>query len=422
MALPAVGPYRLSARVSDRDGAYRVKGLQASLGDSNLTGDVSLDTGGKRPKVTASLTSSSLDLDAFTGGGEAEGKEKTEKSEKSGETEEKGEDAGKPAEAAGRRVFSAAPLPLDALAAADAEVKFRGGRVVAGGVTLESVAIDLALANGRLTLEPVSAELKGGALKGEATVEVRGKAAPTVKASLAADKVDVGALLRDMGVTEVLEAKADLGLNVQGQGRSMHELMAGLDGRLGVIMGEGRLDNEYVDLIGADLLQQVAPWAPKREDTNVKCFVTGWDVAEGTAKVRDFLFATERVTIGGKGEVTLGTEELDLLLTPRPKDASLLSLAVPIRVGGTLASPTARPDTASVAKGIAGAALGVAINPLGILVPFVSAGSGGNPCVEALEEARKAAGEKDVAPAQQKGVVEETLQGIGDTLKGLFGQ
>ncbi len=95
---------------------------------------------------------------------------------------------------------------------------------------------------------------------------------------------------------------------------------------------------------------------------------------------------------------------------------------MPIRVGGTLASPTARPDTASVAKGIAGAALGVAINPLGILVPFVSAGSGGNPCVEALEEARKAAGEKDVAPAQQKGVVEETLQGIGDTLKGLFGQ
>ena len=37
-----------------------------------------------------------------------------------------------------------------------------------------------------------------------------------------------------------------------GTRRSVAELMAGLNGRASLVVGKGRIDNQYIDLIGAD--------------------------------------------------------------------------------------------------------------------------------------------------------------------------
>ena len=81
------------------------------------------------------------------------------------------------------------------------------------------------------------------------------------------------------------------------------------------------------------------------------------------------------ITIVGKGHLNLRDMTIHLKLAPRPKNASLLSLAVPINVRGTLSKPSTLPDAAGVVKGVAGPLLGSVINPLGLLVLPVSGGS-----------------------------------------------
>jgi len=98
--------------------------------------------------------------------------------------------------------------------------------------------------------------------------------------------------------------------------------------------------------------------------------------------------------VAGSGRVNLETEALDLLIAPRPKRASLVSLANPVRIRGTLAQPevsTARlPSRRRLAR--TGLLAGF-VNPLFLLTAFVDTGSfGSNSCVQAVERAKQAAG------------------------------
>jgi uncharacterized protein involved in outer membrane biogenesis len=125
-------------------------------------------------------------------------------------------------------------------------------------------------------------------------------------------------------------------------------------------------------------------------DTPVSCAVAQFDLKNGLATAQALLLDTRRVTVTGSGTVNLANEVLALRLDPKPKEVSLLSLANPVLVGGTLSDPTFRPDPAGVAKGLGGAALGLAMGPIGLLIPFVSAGTGdNNPCAKLLSSPKR---------------------------------
>jgi uncharacterized protein involved in outer membrane biogenesis len=383
--------------------------LEVNLGKSDLEGGIRIAF--SYPLlVEATLRSSLVDLDPIlvaTGGDEAR-------------AEQAGAEGGK-------RVFSAAPLPLDALHVHDVAMRFRGERVVAQGVTLEDVAFDLALKRGRLRLKPIRATLAaGGEIEAEFELNARDKIAKVAAAASASD-VDVGALLNGLQITDLLQGEADFKTELKSRGNSVRAIMAALDGRTNLEMDKGTIDNQYVDYIAADLLDAISPWREEGEKSQVNCLVSRFDIRRGQAESKALLFDTVRITVAGGGTVDLGAETIDMQLSPRPKNASLVSLAVGINVGGTLAEPTFLPDPASVAKGVAGVAATAVVGPLGLLIPLVSAGSDDeNPCVTALDQ--QAAAPRAAAPDEDKSVLEEAqeavegvTESIGKSLKGLFG-
>ena len=77
----------------------------------------------------------------------------------------------------------------------------------------------------------------------------------------------------------------------------------------------------------------------------INCLDGRFRITNGRANTSALLFDTSRVTIAGLGNVDLATETLDFKLMRQPKKARLVSLAVPINVRGTLASPRAAPDS-----------------------------------------------------------------------------
>jgi hypothetical protein len=129
----------------------------------------------------------------------------------------------------------------------------------------------------------------------------------------------------------------------------------------------------------------------------MNCAVAHVTLSQGLAQVEDFLLDTRRITVAGSGLLNLETEALDLLLAPRPKRASLVSLANPVRIRGTLAKPEVSTErlprrSRLVRTGL----LAGLVNPLFLLTAFVDTGAvGSNPCVQTIERANQAAGIDD---------------------------
>ena len=92
-----------------------------------------------------------------------------------------------------------------------------------------------------------------------------------------------------------------------------------------------------------------------------------------------------------------------------------MSLAVPLRVGGTLAETSVGPDPIGTVVGAAKIA-GILLNPLaaGAVILMETQASAKNPCVAALEESEpRAEPETKTAPS----AAERMIEGAGGALK-----
>ncbi len=138
-------------------------------------------------------------------------------------------------------------------------------------------------------------------------------------------------------------------------------------------------------------------------------------IAGGVARGEVILLDTAAATVGGTGEIDLRDETLDLKVTPQAKQTSLMSLAVPFLIQGTLAEPKVAPDPVGTAVGVAKIA-GLFINPLtaGALIIADSETTGQNPCVAALERPAPA-----TSATQPKSAVESVTEGVGGVLEGV---
>lgn len=398
--------WRIAAKLVYKPGIVTVKELDAAVGKITLKGGASLNLTGARPKLKAKFTSPLIDLADFTAPGGKTGK--ATKKSTGGKT----------------RLFSAEPLPLDGLKAMDADVTIHVGRIVAHGAELRGVDARINLAAGRLRIQPLMAGLAGGSVSGDITLDARARV-PRAAVKLALKQVDLGKLLKDMKISDLIKGKIDLDVNVRSAGNSPKALMAGLGGRASVVMGKGSVDSGYVDIIGADLLQFAAT---AKGVTRVNCLVARFNIAKGIATANGLLFDTERMTVRGEGAINLGDETIRLKFTPKPKETSLINLALPWWVKGDLASPSVTPDEAAVATGIAGSIL---LGPIALLVPLVTNKPGEkNPCLTALDKpaarAKPAQAPKTQEPAKERGGIEGVLDDIGKSIskgfEGIFGR
>ena len=391
--------FALNGRVAPSGAdTWTVANLQASFGKTQLNGNVTINFNAAPPRLIAKLDSPEIDLASFA-------------TAKPGNA---------PARPGGGRMFPDAQMPLDALHALDADISLTAKRVLSGKLAIEDTNVGLTLKGGKLTVRPFTASLAGGAIDGMATLDGAG----ILAARATAKDIDANRLLAALGMPDALAGKASLDVRLAGRGRTLHDVMASLDGTFGVVLGKGTIGSRYVDLLGADVVRTLLPGGNIGNATPLNCAAAPFIVEKGIAKTDAILFDTDRMTVHGGGTVNLRDETLDFLLKPQPKDAALISLATPIRVAGTLASPTAYPDPGGVVRDIAGAVAGMAaLGPFGLLLPLVSGGTEEQShCIAAMLK-----GDGKATPAAPKdkgptGVLQDLGSGIEKGIRGLFGR
>lgn len=392
--LPVSGSVSLGLAATGDRAVYSLAAIKARFGDSDVAGSLDIAVGGPRPHVTGNLASDRLSLPG------------------SGRTQSKsGGDS---------RLIPDAELPLALLHLADGNITYAAKRVDIARLGLDDVKLSLSLQDGVLQLRPASARLAGGALS--LTLDLDGTAAtPETRFELALKQADLGRLVRETADSKLLRGRFDLHAAGVGRGPTVRATMAGLDGKADMLVTDGYVANRYLELLAADLTGSLAPWSKDAPGAEINCFVTDVRFAQGLGKSRVLMLDTPRMTVAGEGTADLASERLKLRLDPKPKDASLLSLATPVNVTGTFANPVVRPDAVGLATGAAGAVAGNVLLPgVGLLLPLVSAGSDDkHPCLQAVKAAGPAAvptptTEQNAAPTEQK-----SSGGIGGFLKDL---
>ena len=414
----------LAAKAKDTADGYALNGISLTIGDSDVGGDAAIALSGERPKATATLASKLLDLNALAGlaGG--------------------GENAAAPAAEAKKgdgKVFSADPLPLEALKSADADIGFKGARIILpGGAEVADLDVKATLADGRFRTELKSMKIGGGNLGGG--VELDGASAPaSFDVDLVGKGIVLGDVLKQMDMKDALQGAAtDLTVSLKGKGASVRELMAGLNGAIIVDTGEGKLNNKTIDTVGGDVFSNVFgalnPFSEKKEYSVLKCAAVKVDIADGIASINKGIAAeTESTNVVGNGTIDLREEKLDLGVKPEAAGGVGLSLggaASMVRLGGTLAEPGVTLDALETAKTAASTAAAIMTFGLskGAEALLNTATRDNHPCATALGKApppeaapAKTEQKKTAEPAPAK---EEPKSGIGGAVEGvgkLFG-
>ncbi|MEQ9609950.1 MAG: AsmA family protein, partial [Kiloniellaceae bacterium] len=277
-ALPPLGPFKLTSEIKGAKQTIEFNGLRLVVGGSDLAGNATLSLAGERPALKAALVSKLFDLADVTGNtGNGDGAS-----------------GGDPA-----RVFSDTPLPLEALRAADAEVKLSVERLRIAGITLEAVEAPLVLKGGTLTVDPFAGRLAGGPVGGRLAVAA-GEAEPRVALTLKGQDIDFGDLLRQAEVSDEVGGALALDIDLKGRGASPHAIAAGLGGHLQAVSQDGTLDNNLLRFFSIGLGDITGPLFGGSDRTRLECFVTRFDIEKGQARSRALVLDSGAFAMAGR--------------------------------------------------------------------------------------------------------------------------
>jgi hypothetical protein len=417
--LPEFGPIDFRGTLLDAGGGYAIKGMNLNAGPSELAGDVSINTAGERPELTARLSSKLIDVSGHAGAEEPEQKVQKDPNAK---------------------LFPATPLPLDGLRAADVDVSISAARIITDFAVMENTTLGLKLDDGKLTLTPFTATAAGGTLNSSITLDGSNGKTAALSARLNIKNLQPGLLpkLKD----KVSGAHTDMDVRLNGSGGSVAEIMAGLNGKVLVKTGKGVLkskdSDKESDSVMLKTFSNLRPQAQEEEQgTQIECYVMNLDIKDGIAAVdKNIALVTDKMNVTGSGIINFKNEQLDLGVTPEARKGlgiNLGNLAELVRLKGTFANPQIGPDTKAALK--AGLSAGAAVATGGIsllaqgLFSAATADADADPCATALgvKPAGKTAAETTQQPAQSTSsgpmeAVKDAGTKIKDTFKGLFGK
>lgn len=399
LALPNTPPYRVSGKLSRVRTLWKLDDASGRIGDSDINGDLSVETRGEKPFLKADLRSRRLDFDDLASifGGAP--------SRRKGEAVSERQEAIGGKMAAEQRLLPDATLQVERIRAMNAEVKYRAETVNAPNLPLNKVALDLTLKDGVLTGDPVSLTFSRGQVAGKAKLDASGKTPRTdVDLRLTGGRLEDWFKQRYQG-QPVIEGQMVARAKLTGYGNSVRKAAASADGSLTFVVPRGQVRQAFAELLGVNIskgLIMLLSEDPKQSPIN--CAVADFRVVDGIARASRIVADTDVVLIEGEGTINLKTERLNLKIEGDSKKPRLLRLFVPIRLEGPWVKPGIDLQTGgAVAQGGIAAALGALINPIAAILPFVEPGLAEDANCGALlaEGRRRGAPVKAPAPARQ---------------------
>jgi AsmA protein len=303
------------------------------------------------------------------------------------------------------------PLDLSALRDLRASGTLRIGALKAENIKASNVRLDVRAADGKLDINPLSANLYGGSVAGSVSVIASNPARFVVRQNLAG--INVGPLLKDAIGKDPIEGRGDVRLDVTTEGRTFTEMKKRLDGTARLELRDGAVHGVNVAqtvrsakakigaLRGGEAPQTGTGSAAEKTDFSE---LTGsFRIVNGLAHNDDLNVKSPLIRVGGTGDINLADERVDYLVKATvvsnlqgqggPDLQALKGLTIPVKLSGPFSAISWKVDFEGLASSLAKQKLD-----------------------EKKEEVRSKAQE---ALDKEKGKVQERIK---EQFKGLFGK
>jgi len=214
--LPIKGPFNISSHLmASKAEKIQLSDMLIQLGESKINGSVILDRTTKTPKISGNLVSETLDLRPMLVTREkktADAKEKAMKPKRKSD-----------------KLFQNTPLKLDDLHLFNAALDLQIKQLLFQRFAFDNISTKVRLQDGDLTVNPLTASIGGGKLVNSLNFNAKQNTA-FVDINIDIKQMNIEEMLKKLEVTQALEGILDLDIDLKGQGKSVAELMAGLNG------------------------------------------------------------------------------------------------------------------------------------------------------------------------------------------------
>lgn len=361
-------PYSLRGHLDYTAHKISFRNFSGRVGQSDLEGNLVVDTNRPRPLVTADLRSRQValaDLAGFIGAPPGNASAPTEGVK---QKEELAIQAAKPT------LLPDTPIDLSKVRSTDYHVRYRADHIRTSWSPLDQIDANLTIDDGNIRLDPLNFKVGTGTIATK--IDLDGRMNPLqAKAEIDFRRVD---FQRIMATTKIFNGFGTVGGRwmIAAKGNSLAQMLAHGNGNLSLFMGSGDLSAVLVDLAGLDLGSSIPAALGLPEDARINCLVSDFGLINGILNTKVMVLDTDEANVVVKGTVDLRDERMDLQITQNPKHLSIGALHAPIDITGTFKHPSVLPNPKAlgVRLGIA-AALG-AVFPPAALLPTIQLGLG----------------------------------------------
>jgi uncharacterized protein involved in outer membrane biogenesis len=317
VSLVNTGDYQLSGTLERRDALSTFNELSVTSGMSDVSGTLSVDSSGDRPRLSGELHARVLRLADL--GVHAPRHESAD---------------ARPSPL----LLSDSALDPDALRHGEANFKFSVASFEATRLALHKVSGTLTVDHGILALSPLTGEVLDGKFSGRWQLDATSDD-PLDAIELNFKQLQIGHLDHPASGNPRFDAQLNASVSVTGHGSSLHQIGASANGSITARLLNGTLRQSLVEMSGLDMRAVGLMLSRNQQQAQIQCGAANFQAHDGTLSTDDLLVETDAVRITGAGSAHLDTEALHLELQGHPKQTRLLRVKAPLLIEGTLLHP-----------------------------------------------------------------------------------
>lgn len=370
--LPDTPPFEteghLLVQLNHPQGAlYHYKDFNGRIGNSDIHGVLSYQLLKARPKLMGKLTSKQLslaDLGPLIGVDSGKGSEQTKRA-----SAQRSKGSVQP----GTKVLPIAKFATHSWHAMDADVLFQGENIQnRSGLRLRQFNTHLTLDSGSLRLNPLRFTLAGGQV--DSHVHLDSNHQPLIgRISLRLRKLQLRDLLPNLPTMRRALGYIYGDIVMSGVGNSVAELLASSNGKADLLMSDGRISRNLMELLGLNVGNYIVGELFGDEEVRINCAAASAIVSSGVVTPKPFILDTSNAFVSITGNVNLASEQLDLTITPKSKGVRVFTLRTPLYVKGSFQHPQSGVKTGPlIVRSIAAVSLASLLTPAAALLALIS--------------------------------------------------
>ena len=252
LPIPPTPAYKLAGFLSHTGEIWTFTRIKGTVGKSDLTGDFSVDSGRAPQLITADLVSRSLDMKDL--GGFIGANRGTKPSNK---------------------VLPTEPFNLDKLRAADADVRFKGAKIITEKLPIEEMDARIIVKGGTLKLAPLNFGIAGGNLVTEITMDGR-KSHIVTHADITAKGLYLDQLFPASKLNAASAGTMGGRAKLDATGDSISQMMGTANGEAALIMDGGTISELLLRLSNLDIANSFLVLLGGDKQVPIRCMVANF--------------------------------------------------------------------------------------------------------------------------------------------------